>query len=612
MPEIPLMAIAGFRAEAYRAGKTIFTNKIVQSGIDYLPGGKASAANMILAPLPVQGKVVGLLGFIDKPAGFTAEDAGIATGFGEIAALALAKSRNLESLENSEVRFRSLIETATDAIVSVNGEGRITHWNKGAEKLFGYTAEEIGGREITLIVPSGMHEAHTVGFARALASGRLQNPGVSRELSGRKKDGVEVPVELTVSQWQTREGIFFTSIIRDISERKRDEQARMKLQAQLNQAQKMEAIGVLAGGIAHDFNNILGAIIGYTEMAKDDADDRSPLADDLDKVLIAAHRAKDLVKQILGFSRQSTVKRIPIKILPLIKESLKMLRASIPTTITIKHNLQVAGRAVLADPTQIHQIIMNLCSNAAHAMEHGGGMMTVTAKTVSLDQPKPFDSCELLPGEYVELAVSDTGTGIGPEVLEKIFDPYFTTKEVGKGTGMGLSIIHGIVKSYGGAITVDSMFGLGATFRVYFPVVQEEEKKEEIAPKAPLGKERILFLDDEEVLTRMGKVLLERLGYTVTVYNDSLEALAAFMRDPDQFDLVITDQTMPGMTGTDLSRRLLQLRPALRIILCTGYSNLVNEESAKLLGIKGFALKPLSKNMIGQLIHQVLNESPVQ
>ena len=607
-PDRMPLPVTGLRAEAYRAGRTIFTNRTLQGGDrDWVPGGKA-AANMILAPLPVQGKVMGLIGLIDKPGGYTGEDARIATGFGEVAALALAQSRNLESLEQSELRFRSLIETASDAIISVDGEGRITQWNTGAEKIFGYTAKEAAGRNITLIVPAFMEEADGAPTDEPMG-GRLQQSRESLEMAGQMKNGTWLPIELTVSRWQTREGVFFTVIIRDISERKQDEQAREKLQAQLNQAQKMEAIGVLAGGIAHDFNNILGAIIGYTEMAREDAGNRMPLADDLDKVLLAANRAKDLVKQILGFSRQSTVARIPMRILPLVKETLKMLRASIPTTISIKASLKPSGRVILADPSQVHQIVMNLCSNAAHAMESGGGVMTVAVKEQLLDKPVAFESGRLLPGEYIELSVSDTGTGIGPDVLARIFEPYFTTKEVGKGTGMGLSIIHGIIKSYGGAVTVDSVVGMGTTFRVYFPVVQEEEKTEELIPASPSGKERILFVDDEEVLTRMGKIMLERLGYTVTEYNSSLEALAVFMQDPDRFDLVITDQTMPGMTGTDLARRLLQLRPGLPIILCTGFSNLVNEESAQLLGIKGFVLKPLSKSVIGQLIRKVLQDT---
>ena len=527
----------------------------------------------------------------------------------EIAALALANSRTLESLENSEIRFRSLVETATDAIISIDGSRSITLWNHGAEKIFGYSADEAIGKDISLILPPSARDSHALALTRTFSCGQLQTAGISREVFGLKKDGTEVPVELTVSRWQTGEGVFFTSIIRDITERKQQEASRERLQAQLNQAQKMEAIGMLAGGIAHDFNNILGAILGYTEMARDDAPRGSQLASDLDKVLTAANRAKELVKQILGFSRQSTADRIPIKIQPLIKETIKMLRASIPSTIAITENIDPRCGVVLADSTQIHQIAMNLCSNAFQAMEETGGELAVTLKSVSIDGQAPGKKGHLDPGEYVELAVSDTGKGIGPDIIEKIFDPYFTTKETGKGTGMGLSIAHGIVQSYGGAITVESSLGRGTTFRVYFPVIQEEANTVESFQDVPRGKGRILFLDDEEVLARMGKVMLERLGYTVTVHTHSIEALADFLCNPEKFDLVITDQTMPVMTGIDLARRMLQIRPDLPIILCTGFSNLVDEESAKVMGIKAFALKPLTKAAIGRLTGEVLKDA---
>ncbi|MBI5556595.1 MAG: response regulator [Deltaproteobacteria bacterium] len=396
-------------------------------------------------------------------------------------------------------------------------------------------------------------------------------------------------------------------LIGTLVERKQAEDEKEKLQAQLNQAQKMEAIGVLAGGIAHDFNNILAAIMGYTEISREDADPDSQLAQDLNKVLTSAHRAKDLVNQILAFSRETDVERIPIKIQPLVKESLKMLRASIPTTITIREDIYPRCGAVLANPTQIHQIVMNLCTNAFHAMEQTGGVLSVEVKMAHLDSSEPLEARQLNPGDYVELTVRDTGTGIGPDIIEKIFDPYFTTKEIGRGTGLGLSISHGIIKSYGGAITVESTPGQGTTFHVYFPVVQDEAKVSEEIQGAPRGRERILFVDDEELLVRMCKKMLERLGYTVTAHSSSIEALAAFSNAPAQFDLVITDQTMPELTGVELTRRLLRIRPDLPVILCTGFSNLISEESAKAIGIREFALKPLSMSSLALLVRKLLD-----
>ena len=392
----------------------------------------------------------------------------------------------------------------------------------------------------------------------------------------------------------------------EIVKQKRHEEENHQVEGRLKQAQKMEAIGTLAGGIAHDFNNILGVILGYTEMAHEDAPPGSELEKDLEKVLAASHRARDLVRQILAFSRQANVERMPMKIQPLVKEGLKMLRASIPTTISITANIDPQAGVILADPTQIHQILINLCTNAYHAMESSGGELSVSLQPakVSADQQEALG---LAPGNYIKLAVSDTGVGIGPDVIGKIFDPYFTTKEVSKGTGMGLAIIHGIMQEYGGAITVSSKMGEGTTFEAYFPEVERETAADEPADdETPKGRERILFVDDEKLLADMGKEMLERLGYQVTVRRSGVEALAVFQNGPEAFDLVITDQTMPLMTGSDLARRMLQIRPDIPIILCTGYSNLIDEVSAKAIGIREFTLKPLTMETIATLIRQVL------
>jgi len=386
--------------------------------------------------------------------------------------------------------------------------------------------------------------------------------------------------------------------------------AQMEMENKLRQAQKMEAIGTLAGGIAHDFNNILGAIIGYAEMIRDDALSASAPVQDIDQVLKAGHRAKELVKQILAFSRQGDSRHIPVQPATIIREAVKLLRASIPTTIAIEQDIASDVGIISADPTQLHQIVINLCTNAFHAMEMDGGTLKVSLKRKVLNPEDLADQAHMQPGDYLQLLISDTGVGIAPEIRERIFDPYFTTKEVGKGTGMGLATVHGIVRSYGGAVTCRSQPGEGTTFQVLLPCCQEVEavvENKPVLPVSPCGKEEILFVDDEEILLEMGTIMLERLGYRVTARSSSLEALTTFQNQPQRFDLVISDQTMPGMTGVDLSRRILQIRPDLPIILCTGYSNLITEEKAQRMGIKGFAMKPLAKNDVAVLIRKVLD-----
>ena len=399
-------------------------------------------------------------------------------------------------------------------------------------------------------------------------------------------------------------------VAQDITELKRAEEEKKKLALQLQQAQKMEAIGTLAGGIAHDFNNVLAAILGYAELVRAELPTDSLVIDDIDQVILAGYRARDLVKQILAFSRQANSDPIPLQPAVIINETLKLLRASLPTTITINQNVDPQAGVILADPTHIHQIMMNLCTNAFHAMEMEGGTLSIILKKVIVDKDNlPNEPC-MKPGRYIKLSIKDTGAGISPEIREKIFDPYFTTKEVGKGTGMGLAVVHGIVQSYGGSITCDSRPGEGTAFHITFPTTEVETKEKiESADKNLHGEEHILLIDDEEILLEMSRKMFERMGYRVTPKTNSLEALSTFMNQPDSFDLVITDQTMPIMTGMDLARRMLQVRPELPIILCTGYSSLISEEKAKSIGIKGFAFKPISKKDIGNLVEKVLNGS---
>jgi signal transduction histidine kinase/ActR/RegA family two-component response regulator len=393
-------------------------------------------------------------------------------------------------------------------------------------------------------------------------------------------------------------------------ERKRIEEEKARIENQLRQAQKMEAIGTLAGGIAHDFNNILAPIIGYTEMTLNDVPQSSPMHYDLKQVLKAAHRARDLVRQILSFSRhRKEQQRTPVNISTIVKEALKLLRASLPSSIEIRQDVQ-EGMA-LADATQIHQVLINLCTNADHAMG-GSGMLDVSLKEVALSSNDlsslSMSTMDLNPGSYLKLSVSDTGHGMDASTMQRIFDPYFTTKEVGKGSGLGLSVVHGIVKRHEGMIGVRSEPGKGSAFEVYIPKIESRpDKTGEIHLALPKGTEHILIVDDEQMVADIGVIMLERLGYRVTAKTNALEALDVFRARPEEFDLIITDYTMPHMNGIDLARELLLLRPDIPVILCTGFSEKVTDQAAKDVGIRGSAMKPLDRRQLAELVRSALD-----
>ncbi|MBT6341538.1 MAG: response regulator [Desulfobacula sp.] len=382
------------------------------------------------------------------------------------------------------------------------------------------------------------------------------------------------------------------------------------MQAELARAEKLHVIGTLAGGIAHDFNNILFPIIGHTEMLLSDTPEDSPSKRSLNEIYSSSLRAKDLVKQILTFSRQESSELQLMKMQPIIKEALKLIRSTIPSTIEIKHDIQTDCGVIKADPTQIHQIVMNLATNAYHAMEKTGGELKVSLKKVELGNYDVITP-DMIPGEYVCLTVSDTGTGIDKVITEKIFDPFFTTKAIGKGTGMGLSVIHGIVIRMGGAIQVHSKPGKGAQFQVYLPAEKSllEEQVTNSNAEIQSGTEHILLIDDEEAILTMEKKLLERLGYQVTSQIISVEALEVFRANSNKFDLVITDMQMPNMSGDKLSAELVKINPDIPVLLCTGYNEAMSEEKAFSMGIKGFLLKPIVLKDLSQKIREVLDSN---
>ncbi|MFH0781730.1 MAG: response regulator [Pseudomonadota bacterium] len=504
-----------------------------------------------------------------------------------------------QRLESEREILITAIEQAPVAIALTDPDGNIQYVNPAFEKISGYSGSELLGENPRILKSGRQDQKFYTDLWRTITGGQVWKG----RMTNKRKDGSLYVEEATISPVLDNQGRVtnFVAIKRDIT-------AELEMEDRLRQAQKMEAIGTLAGGIAHDFNNILGAIIGYSEMIRDDALAASASVADINQVLKAGHRAKDLVKQILAFSRQAIAEPIPVQPAAIIKEAIKLLRASLPTTIDIMQDLDAEAGVILADPTHIHQIMMNLCTNAFHAMEMRGGTLTVGLCKKTLSEQEVGGDRYLQPGEYVRLSIGDSGVGIAPEIREKIFEPYFTTKEIGKGTGMGLATVHGIVRSYGGAISCESRLGEGTVFYITLPII-ETKSILEVEPVATVlfGKEHILLVDDEEILLEMSKTMLDRLGYQVTARTMSIEALTTFQNEPKSFDLVLCDQTMPGMTGVDLSRRILQIRPDMPIILCTGYSNLISEEKAKSMGIRGFAMKPLAKSDIAVLIRKVLD-----
>ena len=424
------------------------------------------------------------------------------------------------------------------------------------------------------------------------------------ELQMKHKDGHPIWISLSVEPIKNREGsiIESRSMVIDISERKR-------LESQLQQAQKMEAIGTLAGGIAHDFNNILSPIMIHSEMAMMDLAPDSPAQHNLKEIFKAGERARDMVKQILTFSRKGKGTRAAINITPILKEGLKMLRSSIPTTINIQQNLEAESDTVFADPTQIHQIMLNLGTNAAYAMREKGGTLDVSLVQEDLTPEDVAQYSGVIPGPYLILTVSDTGPGIDDVTIQKIFEPYFTTKEPGEGTGMGLSVALGIIRSYGGDIVVKSQQEKGATFIVYIPRIEADvspvNKRLTLLPR---GTERILFVDDEKGVVDAIFTMLEGLGYHVTARTSSIETLEAFRNKSNAFDLVITDQTMPYMTGKDLARELMSIRPDIPIILCTGFSEQIDMDKAIDMGISAFVMKPIVMHELAQTVRKVLDK----
>lgn len=517
-------------------------------------------------------------------------------------------AQRTSELEKSEERFRGLVEQAVDGFFLHDTEGRLIDVNQRVCDKLGYAREEL----LSMSVAAFDVKVASGEFPKTLWSSLSPNEPVTLQSVHKRRDGSTFPVELRIGLLDLGAQRVVMALARDVSERLAAEQERQKLESQLQQSQKMESIGTLAAGIAHDFNNILSPIYGYLELALLKLKDQTEVTEYLTEAHRAATRARDLVKQILTFSRQDTEKQSPVEVHVIFKEALKLLRSTIPSTIEIKQHIESNCGYVLANPTQIHQVLMNLCTNAYHAMREKGGVLGVSVTPLEVTASDRLKNIHLKPGPYLLLEVSDTGHGMDKKTMARIFEPYFTTKPPGEGTGMGLSVVHGIVKSHGGDITVYSEPGKGSTFHVYLPVIERAAVRplDLSTTPPPTGTERILLVDDEESVAMVERDMLVTLGYQVNFFTSSEKALEQFRQNPFAYDLVITDMTMPKITGDKLSQELLAIRPDLPIILCTGFSELINRESALQLGIRQFVTKPLMIGNFAQTLRETLAERP--
>jgi len=506
-----------------------------------------------------------------------------------------------DALVLAEEKYRCIFENAMMGIFQLSTDGHIISANPAFARILGYDSP---GELLNKV--SGFPQqicAYPDFRSRILRLASEQACIQELELQFHRQDGSTGWMSINICAVPDQNGAvaFLEGTARDIT-------AGKDLESQLFQAQKMEAIGTLAGGIAHDFNNILGAIVGFVELTRMGLEDKKKRGY-MDQALKACDRARDLIRRILTFSRTGKQEKKPVDMASLIEDTLKMLRATLPATIEINPIIASGVSGVFADRTQISRVLLNLCTNAAQAMHETGGVLTISLANCEITPNAAHDPPDLSPGPYVKLSVSDSGVGIDPIFLNRIFDPFFSTKEKGQGTGLGLSVVYGIIKDCGGTVTVKSKLGEGSMFTVYLPAgAREVTSKTQSSEEIPTGTENILFVDDEAILVEMGRDILSSLGYSVTALTDSIEALETFRDQPDSYDLILTDMTMPKMTGLGLAKELQRIRPEIPIILSTGFSDLVNDKNASELGIRKVLMKPFSLKDLAALIRTVLDE----
>jgi len=528
----------------------------------------------------------------------------------ELGQMATSFNQMLESLDRMTIRMDyldNIIQSMVDTVIVVNTDDTIRMANESTLNLLGYQENELTGKPVSLIT----NKEQQFSILNLQDDASCEEPPVRQVETGYwTKDGLRVPMLFSSAALCDDDGRILGAVLvaQDMTARKKMEQENKMLQAQLQHSLKMESIGTLTGGIAHDFNNILGVIIGNTELALDDIPEWDPAHSNLTAIKSISLKGAAIVKQLLGFSRKTELHLEPIDVVPVIKEALNLLRSTIPTTIGIQPQFRSAASTILADPVQINQIMMNLCINASQAMGRKTGVIEINLENITMDDDAARFHPDLSSGNYLRLSVSDNGPGIEPKNLDRIFDPYFTTKDVGEGSGMGLSVAQGIVNSFHGSITVHSELGMGSTFNLLFPLITDKPRVEpDKTLDLVLGNERILLVDDDKSILDVTREILKRLGYRVESQLNPVDAFESFRAKADQFDLLMTDMVMPVMTGAELSQKILEIRPHLPIIICTGHSEMVDEEQAKLLDIDAFVLKPIRMQEIGKIIRDVLN-----
>ncbi|HEY6337512.1 MAG TPA: response regulator [Candidatus Sulfotelmatobacter sp.] len=583
----------------------------------HLPDVHSPVHNFMGLPIQSKGRSYGVIYVANKLGGgeFTKQDEHLLATIGARVAIGyenvlrerrlqeqmILLQREIERRRQAEDRFRKLVETSPMGILLCDAAGSITEANPQLQKMFGYSREELVGSPVEMLVPETLRKAHENHRSDYIAAPHARPMGFGVELYARRKNGTAFPVEVSLGLLTGTEHPMISSTIVDITERK-------KLQDQLRVSQRLEAVGQLAAGIAHDFNNILTCISGNTKLALADLPGCDTVQKNLEEIDKAASRATKVVRQILAFSRQDPPRRELIKISEVVEEAVRLLRAGLRANVAVQNSCAADIPAVLADSTQIHQIVMNLATNAADAMGDKQGILKINLERLTVDAATTSNP-GLLPGAYVRFSISDNGCGMDERTASRIFEPFFTTKPLGSGTGLGLSVVHGIVQNHGGTITVETGVDKGTTFNIYLPVAAETTALKDCPSPSAARRgngEHVLYVDDEEPLVLLATRMLQRLGYTVTGCNDPQKALALFRSNPNAFDAIVSDLSMPGMSGTDLAREILQIRPGIPVLMTSGYIRPEDRECVRQLGLPDLILKPDTIEELGGMLSRAL------